>query len=51
MVVRDLAADVVGDVGLTDTVQSDPTGRAEELTVDGAEGATGEGPLGGGVVG
>ena len=51
VVVRDLGADVVRDVGLGDTVECDGSEGAEEVAVHGGEGATGKGPFLGRVVG
>ncbi len=48
---RDLAGDVMSDVGFTDTVHGDPTDGTEELTIDGAESASSESPFVGRVVG
>ena len=51
VVVRDLGADVVRDVRLGDTVEGDGAKGAEEVAVHGGEGAAGESPLVGRVVG
>ena len=51
VVVGDLGGDVVGDVGLTDTVEDVRADWSEEVSVNGGERSTGEGPLVGGVVG
>jgi len=50
-VVGDLARDVVGDVGLTDSVQDVLSDGAEELAVESTEGTSGKVPLLGRVVG
>lgn len=44
VVVRDLGADVVGDVGLAQAVDAPGADRAKEGAVNRAERATGEGP-------
>ncbi len=50
-VMRNLAGDVVGNVGLTDTVENVGADRAKELSVDSAESATSKAPAVCGVVG
>ena len=47
----DLGGNVMGNVGLTDTVENVTTDWAHESSVDGSKGASGEGPLLSGVVG
>ena len=51
VVVGHLGRDVVSNVGLGDTVEGDGADPSEELSVDSAESASGEGPLVGRVVG
>lgn len=50
-VVRNLAGNVVGDVGLADSVQDVLADGSKEFTVESAEGTLGESPLLGRVVG
>jgi hypothetical protein len=51
LTVRDLGGNVVGNVGLGDTVHEVGSDGTHQVTVDGAEGSTGEGPLSSAVVG
>jgi hypothetical protein len=50
VVVRDLGRDVVGNVGLADTVEDVLADGAHELSVNGGKGTSSERPLVGGVV-
>lgn len=51
VVVGDLGRDVVGNVGLADTVEEPSANGAEHVSVNGGEGTSGKGPLVGRVVG
>lgn len=51
LTVRDLGSDVVGNVGLADTVQNVTADGAHESSVDGRESTSREGPFLGRVVG
>lgn len=51
LTVRNLGGDVVGNVGLGDTVHEVRSDGTHQVAVNGAEGSTGEGPLSSAVVG
>jgi hypothetical protein len=51
LTVGDLGGNVVGNVGLADTVEDVSTDWAHESSVDGSKGTSGESPLLSGVVG